>query len=82
VDAHFAYVGGYKLEAKIGALPHAHPLIARAQNPFAFLRSVGAIRKVIRTLGIEVVHAHLTYDHWLGFVAARGSGVRPPPALH
>jgi glycosyltransferase involved in cell wall biosynthesis len=81
-DAHFAYVGGYKLEAKIGALPYTHPLIERAQNPRSFLRTVRAIRQLVGTLGIEIVHAHLTYDHWLAFVAAGRSEVRVARTFH
>src|ERR1700682_1170661 len=38
VDAHYAYVGGYKLQDKIGHFDFAHPVIARAQNPRSFLR--------------------------------------------
>jgi glycosyltransferase involved in cell wall biosynthesis len=65
VDAHYAYVGGYKLQAKIGHHDFAHPIIEKAQNPFAFRRTLGALDRVIRHHGFDVVHAHLTYDHWL-----------------
>jgi glycosyltransferase involved in cell wall biosynthesis len=69
VDAHYAYVGGYKLEAKIGHLEFAHAIIEKAQNPAALRRSVRAIRALIARHGINIVHAHLTYDHWLAFFA-------------
>jgi glycosyltransferase involved in cell wall biosynthesis len=72
IDAHYAYVGGYKLEQKIGHLPFAHAAIEKAQNPAAFLRSVRALRRIISGHGITLVHAHLTYDHWLARFAARG----------
>ena len=81
-DAHFAYVGGYKLETKIGALPNTHPLIERAQNPLSFLRTARAIRQAVRTLAIEVVHAHLTYDHWLAFVSVGNSDIRLARTFH
>src|SRR5204863_3682509 len=48
IDAHFAYVGGYKLEAKLAHVDFAHPVIARHQNPASFLRSVDAIERLIR----------------------------------
>jgi len=70
VDAHYAYVGGYKLEAKIGHLDFTHPVIERSQNPIAFQRSAGAIRELIDRHGFDLVHAHLTYDHWLARFAA------------
>jgi len=72
VDAHYAYVGGYKLQAKIGHFDFAHPIIVKAQNPFSFAESAGAIQRLIEHHGFDVVHAHLTYDHWLARFVARG----------
>jgi len=71
VDAHYAYVGGYKLEAKLGHHDFAHPIIEKAQNPLAFKRTVDALDRMIRHHGFDIVHAHLTYDHWLARLAAR-----------
>ena len=71
VDAHYAYVGGYKLQAKIGHLSFAHPIIEKAQNPAGFVRSVRAIDRLVHAHGFDVVHAHLTYDHWLARLVAR-----------
>jgi glycosyltransferase involved in cell wall biosynthesis len=82
VDAHYAYVGGYKLEAKLKGIAFAHPIIEKQQNPWAFARSVRAIRKLIREHGIDIVHAHLTYDHWLARVAVRGRGVSTARTFH
>jgi glycosyltransferase involved in cell wall biosynthesis len=72
VDAHYAYVGGYKLQAKIGRLDFTHPIIAKAQNPFSFIESANAIERLVDHHGFDVVHAHLTYDHWIARFAARG----------
>lgn len=72
IEAHYAYVGGYKLEEKIGRLDFAHAAIEKAQNPAAFIRTVSALRRLIRAHQIDLVHAHLTYDHWLARFAARG----------
>ncbi|HEY0372116.1 MAG TPA: glycosyltransferase family 4 protein [Thermoanaerobaculia bacterium] len=71
VDAHYAYVGGYKLQAKIGHHDFAHPIIDKAQNPASFLRSVRAIDRLLHVHGFDVVHAHLTYDHWVARLAVR-----------
>ena len=73
VDAHYAYVGGYKLESKIGHLPFVHAIIDKAQNPLSFYRSAQRIRALIAEKSIDVVHAHLTYDHWLARTSARGA---------
>jgi glycosyltransferase involved in cell wall biosynthesis len=72
VDAHYAYVGGYKLQAKIGHLDFVHPIIAKAQNPFSFMRSARAIEQLLDHHGFDILHAHLTYDHWLARFVAGG----------
>jgi glycosyltransferase involved in cell wall biosynthesis len=71
VDAHYAYVGGYKLHAKLERHDFAHPVIAKAQNPLAFKRTVDALNRLIQHHGFDILHAHLTYDHWLARIAAR-----------
>ncbi|MEK6374448.1 MAG: glycosyltransferase family 4 protein [Acidobacteriota bacterium] len=71
IDAHYAYVGGYKLAAKLAPVDFAHPVIDKAQNPRAFVRSVGAIERLLLHHRFDVIHAHLTYDHWLARFAAR-----------
>jgi glycosyltransferase involved in cell wall biosynthesis len=81
-DAHYAYVGGYKLQAKLAHYDFAHPLIEKAQNPLAFRRSVDAIDRMIHVHGFDVIHAHLTYDHWLARFAARPHGVKIARTFH
>src|SRR5213075_1574948 len=72
VDAHYAYVGGYKLEQKLANIDFAHATIAKAQNPVSFLRTAAALEHLIDHHGFDVVHAHLTYDHVLArFIAGR-----------
>src|SRR4051812_39546676 len=83
VDAHYAYVGGYKLQAKIGHHDFAHPIIEKAQNPMSFVRSINAVDRLLHQHGFDVVHAHLTYDHWLAHLAARDHpGVRVARTYH
>jgi glycosyltransferase involved in cell wall biosynthesis len=82
VDAHYAYVGGYKLQQKLAHHDFAHPIIAKAQNPFSFARTVNAIARLVDHHRFEVVHAHLTYDHWLAAVATRGTRTRVVRTFH
>ena len=83
IDAHYAYVGGHKLAAKLAPVDFAHPIIDKAQNPRAFIRSVGAIERLLLHHGFDVIHAHLTYDHWLARFAARlVSGVHVARTFH
>lgn len=82
VDAHYAFVGGYKLQAKIEHHDFAHPVIEKAQNPMAFRRTLNALDRVIRHHGFDVLHAHLTYDHWLARMVARDYDVRLARTFH
>jgi glycosyltransferase involved in cell wall biosynthesis len=82
VDAHYAYVGGYKLQQKLAHHDFAHPIIAKAQNPFSFARTVDAIARLVDHHRFEVVHAHLTYDHWLACVATRGTRTKVVRTFH
>lgn len=83
VDAHYAYVGGYKLQAKLGHFDFAHPIIEKAQNPVSFVRSIRKIDHLIHQHGFDVIHAHLTYDHWLARLAVRDHpGLRLARTFH
>lgn len=83
IDAHYAFVGGYKLEQKIGHLDFVHPIIAKAQNPISFLRTAGAIGRLVARHRFAVIHAHLTYDHVLArFVAGREADVVVARTFH
>ena len=82
VDAHYAYTGGYKLEDKLRHHDFAHPLIEKAQNPFSFKRTTAALDRLVRHHGFDVVHAHLTYDHWLARFVARDRNVRLARTFH
>ncbi|HET7433365.1 MAG TPA: glycosyltransferase family 4 protein [Thermoanaerobaculia bacterium] len=81
-EAHYAYVGGYKLEAKIGHLGYAHAAIEKAQNPAAFYRTVAAIERIVEQHGIDLLHAHLTYDHWIARTVARRRKLRLARTFH
>jgi glycosyltransferase involved in cell wall biosynthesis len=82
VDAHYAYVGGYKLEEKLAHHDFAHPLIEKAQNPLAFVRSKAALDRIVTRHGFDVIHAHLTYDHWLARFVAGDRGIRLARTFH
>lgn len=79
VDAHYAYVGGYKLETKLTAVEFAHPVIEKAQNPVAARRT---IRALLSLGSFDIVHAHLTYDHVLGAMLARRIKARLARTYH
>ncbi|HEY0159676.1 MAG TPA: glycosyltransferase family 4 protein [Thermoanaerobaculia bacterium] len=82
VDAHYAFVGGYRLQAKLEHHDFAHPVIEKNQNPIAFRRTLNALDRLIRRHGFDILHAHLTYDHWLARMAVRDYGVRLARTFH
>jgi glycosyltransferase involved in cell wall biosynthesis len=81
-DAHYAYVGGYKLEKKLEHHDFAHAMIEKAQNPLAFSRSVSQIDRLVHQHGFDIVHAHLTYDHWLARVVTRNHAIPLARTIH
>ena len=82
VDAHYAFVGGYKLQEKLRHHDFAHPLIEKRQNPWSFRKSVDALDRLVRRHPFDVIHAHLTYDHWLARFVARDHDVRMARTFH
>ncbi|HVR42659.1 MAG TPA: glycosyltransferase [Thermoanaerobaculia bacterium] len=72
LEAHYGYVGGGGLERKIGHLPFTHAIVRREADPLSVARAGGAIRRFVLSEGFDVVHVHLTHDHWLGRIATRG----------
>ncbi|MDP9194900.1 MAG: glycosyltransferase family 4 protein, partial [Acidobacteriota bacterium] len=82
VDAHYAYVGGYKLQAKLAHHDFAHPIIEKAQNPLSFGRTLETLERMIEHHGFDIIHAHLTYDHWLARFASRGRDIRIARTFH
>jgi glycosyltransferase involved in cell wall biosynthesis len=80
-EAFFAYMGGYKLEEKLGGHAHAWPILERGHGPIPTWRSVRAIREVINSHHVELLHAHLSWDHQLAWMA-RPRGVKLVRTYH
>jgi glycosyltransferase involved in cell wall biosynthesis len=50
--------------------------------PLAVARDVARLRRVVRSDGVDVIHAHHSHDHWLALLArARGSGGHGVPIV-
>jgi glycosyltransferase involved in cell wall biosynthesis len=79
--AQYAYVGGDNLDDKIGPHEFTHALIRKKQEPVSMFRSANAIRHYVKKHNVEIIHAHLTYDHVLGLAAAR-NGVQLVRTFH
>lgn len=72
IEAQYAYVGGYLLEEKIGRLDWAHPILVEGEDPISVIRNLRAIRTLVEAQRFDVVHSHLTHDHWLAALALTG----------
>lgn len=82
VDAHFACVGGYKLEAKFRDRGFVHPVLLNSQDPISFARTALRIRRLVARLGIDLLHAHLTHDHMIAIAASTGTPARIVRTFH
>ncbi len=76
LEAQFAFVGQSPLSRRLGAAGWARPLLSRPHGPGGLLRDAPALRATLARESFDVVHAHLTHDHALAVLAARGSGAR------
>jgi len=71
VGVGFAFMGGGDLEERSGSLPNVHPVLTNLQDPASVWRAVRALRQVVGEGGYDVVHAHLSHDHWLARLARK-----------
>lgn len=74
IDAFYVFTAGGKLERKVADLDYAIPALYRGQTPRAVIRSVAAVRDLAREIGVDVIHSHLSHDHWVGYMVRRGLG--------
>ncbi len=82
IDAHYAFVGGYKLEAKLKRIDFAHPILAKAQNPISFFQTAASIGRLVTHHHFDIIHAHLTWDHFLARSVAREYGLHLARTFH
>lgn len=82
VDAHYAYVGGYRLEAKLARHDFAHPLIDKKQNPLSFKRTLTRLDRLVADHRFDVIHSHLSWDHWLARFVGRDRKIRRARTFH
>jgi glycosyltransferase involved in cell wall biosynthesis len=84
-DVAFACIAGDALEARARAagLPPLRGLsLERTVRLWALARDARALRRYVLDAKIEVVHAHLTHDHWLAAMALRGTAAALVRTVH
>ena len=81
----FACVPGDVLESHVraaGVTLVDELSLERTASPWRIGAEVRALRRVLRLLRIDLVHAHQTHDHWLAALARRGTEVRLVRTVH
>jgi glycosyltransferase involved in cell wall biosynthesis len=84
-SAWFACVRGDVLETHVRAagVPLVEGLsLERTARPWRLVSQIGRIRRALRELEIDVVHAHQTHDHWLAALGRRGTAARLVRTVH
>jgi glycosyltransferase involved in cell wall biosynthesis len=81
----FGCIAGDALDARARAArlpPEPGLSLEQRARPWVWLRDVTAVRALVRTRRIDLVHTHLTHDHWLAAVALRGLAIPLVRMLH
>jgi glycosyltransferase involved in cell wall biosynthesis len=56
--------------------------LERTALPWRLAAQIGTVRRALKDLRIDVVHAHQTHDHWLAALARRGTAARLVRTVH
>lgn len=73
-DLHFVYLPGHDLEkhAVLAGFPPVEGVEpTRSLNPIRVWRAVNSIAKLFDEVKADIVHTHLSADHWLAFFASK-----------
>jgi len=82
VEAQFAFVGGRHLARRLEALGAARPLLSRAHGFGSLLADRRRLRDTLLREPFDIVHAHLSHDHYLALAALRGTGAVLVRTIH
>src|SRR5688572_22386505 len=82
VETQFGFVRGSPLAARLGPLGWARPLLSRSRGPGDYLRDRRTLAETILRERFDVVHCHLSHDHFLAAAATRGTRVLLARTFH
>lgn len=82
IEAQFAFVGESPLARRILPVGWARPLLSHPHGLRSALRDLPALRAAIERERFDVVHAHLSHDHYLAGLALPRGPVRLVRTLH
>jgi glycosyltransferase involved in cell wall biosynthesis len=73
VEAQFGFVRDSPLARRLLPLGWARPLLSRPRGPLDYARDVRSLRETLKRERFDVVHCHLSHDHFLAAAAVRGT---------
>lgn len=82
IEAQFAFVAGSPLARRLGPMGGARPLFSRAHGAAGALADRRRLRDTLLQERFDVVHAHLSHDHYLAVAAIAGTGSRLARTIH
>lgn len=82
IEAQFGFIGKSPLEKRLLPLGWARPLLVRPRGPLDYPREIGRLRETLRRERFDIVHTHLSHDHYLAALAVRGTPVRLARTFH
>jgi glycosyltransferase involved in cell wall biosynthesis len=82
VEAQLAFVGGSHLARRLGPLGAARPFFSRAHGFGSLLADRRRLRDTLLREPFDIVHAHLSHDHYLASAALRGTGALLLRTIH
>jgi glycosyltransferase involved in cell wall biosynthesis len=74
VEAQFGFVRDSPLAARLLPIGWVRPLLSRGRGPLDLARDVRNLRETLKRERFDVVHCHLSHDHFVGAAAVRGTG--------
>ncbi len=82
VEAQFGFVRDSPLAARLLPLRVGPPPPVPTRGPLAYARDVRRLRETLRRESFDVVHCHLSHDHFLAAAAVRGTGAGLARTFH
>jgi len=82
VEAQFGFVGDTPLAARLSPLGWARPLLSRNRTPLGVWRDVRFLKDTLLRESFDVVHCHLSHDHFVAAAAVRGTDVLLARTFH
>lgn len=82
IEAQFGFVGDSPLAERLGAVGWARPLLSASANPLAWAREARRLADTLAREKFEIVHAHVTHDHYAAALAVARTSARLVRTFH